>query len=429
MLIEFTAGNFLSFNDPVRLSMVASSIKEHEDTHVINDRSLRLFRTSAVYGANASGKSNLIKAMKFMKWLISSSSVLSSNNEKIHDNCFKLNSSTENGASYFEVIFMYEGMKYRYGFEVDRDKIINEWLFYISKSRETKFFIREGNKLDLGNSLKKYKIDKIKEKSLFLNILNQLEDEMANNVVKWFNKLIFFDKLSEDLNQSFSRTFFCDFLKNKSHEEQSKIFKKCLSFLKKADISIEYIEAKRENVDINSLPANMPEELKQVLLQGQPLSLSLSTLHTKYNNEKKQDGQARLNFDSEESEGTQKLFYLFLPIYFLAEGNILIVDELEAHLHPIITRELIKLFNSEVNKGQVIFTTHDTNLLDKDLLRRDQIWFTEKNIYGETDLYSLVELKIRNDASFGKDYIQGKYGAVPYIGDLSSYLESDDGKR
>jgi AAA15 family ATPase/GTPase len=135
----------------------------------------------------------------------------------------------------------------------------------------------------------------------------------------------------------------------------------------------------------------------------------------------------KFNLERHESEGTQKLFVLAgYLVTALKEAKILVIDELESQLHPLITQAIVKLFNSNEtnpNNAQLIFMTHDTNLLSNKLFRRDQIWFTEKNRYGATDLYSLAEYNVRNDASFESDYIKGRYGAIPYLGDLSNLVD------
>jgi AAA15 family ATPase/GTPase len=158
----------------------------------------------------------------------------------------------------------------------------------------------------------------------------------------------------------------------------------------------------------------------------------VTTLHKKYDSDNKFKSITLLDIDTHESEGTKKLFALAGPILkILKEGKTLIIDELDARLHPLLTEAIIRLFNSNEtnpNNAQLVFTTHDTNLLTNKLFRRDQIWFTEKNKVGATDLYSLAEFKgVRSDASYEKDYIAGKYGAIPFIGGLQRLVEGDDG--
>ncbi len=162
----------------------------------------------------------------------------------------------------------------------------------------------------------------------------------------------------------------------------------------------------------------------------QPIAI-VSTLHRRYDGDPPGGSLAVLDLDTHESEGTKKLFALAGPILkVLRDGSVFIIDELDARLHPLLTEAIIRLFNSNEtnpNNAQLVFTTHDTNLLTNKLFRRDQIWFTEKNKVGATDLYSLAEFKVRNDASYEKDYIAGRYGAIPFIGGLQRLVEGADG--
>jgi len=175
----------------------------------------------------------------------------------------------------------------------------------------------------------------------------------------------------------------------------------------------------------------MPNELRQAFLTllSRPDAelISVKTSHTKYGEDNRPVGREVFDLDKHESEGTKKLFALAAPLIdTLKLGRVLIVDELDARLHPLLTREIVSLFNSNKtnpNHAQLVFTTQDTNLLDNRFLRRDQVWFTEKDRQGVTRLYSLAEYKVRNDASFERDYILGRYGAIPYLGDLRQVVE------
>ena len=196
------------------------------------------------------------------------------------------------------------------------------------------------------------------------------------------------------------------------------------SLIKALDTGISGITVERNTLGIDSLPSAMPEELKKLITRGSDsfTQVSVKTTHKKYGNDGSFVGEEEFDMDENESDGTQKLFALAGPLlHALNEGEVLLIDELDSRLHPLVTLAIIRLFSeveSNSKNAQLIFVTHDTNLLDKSLFRRDQIWFTEKNRYGATSLYSLAEFKIRNDASFGSDYIKGKYGAIPFIESL-----------
>jgi AAA15 family ATPase/GTPase len=188
-----------------------------------------------------------------------------------------------------------------------------------------------------------------------------------------------------------------------------------------ADLCIDDIEGKEEKLTIEKLPKDMPEEMKRDIVKRDITEVELKTTHRKYGKDNKEAGTVVFDLEKNESGGTQKFLNMAGPLLDTIEtGSILVIDELDARLHPLLTRIIVGLFNSSANNknAQLIFATHDTNLLNNNRFRRDQIWFTEKDQYGVSTLYSLIELQgVRKEASFGKDYILGKYGAIPFIGD------------
>lgn len=207
-----------------------------------------------------------------------------------------------------------------------------------------------------------------------------------------------------------------------------------LKLIQTLDLGIGHLIIEK-SVNDNTLPEGLPEDLKNALTillkkEGSE-SIGIRTSHEQYDAEGQLVGQQFFNFDTQESEGTKKIFALAGPIIAaLRSGHVFVIDELDARLHPLMTCELVRLFNSkETNPqhAQLIFTTHDTNLLGNDLFRRDQIWFTEKDYQGATNLYSLAEFKVdnakvRNDASYERDYIKGRYGAIPILGNFRSMV-------
>lgn len=422
MLVQFSVGNFLSFKDVATLSMVASSIKEFGDTNLfkINDK-LNLLKSTVIYGANASGKSNLFKGMAFARNFILNSSKETQATEDINITNFKLSVETENMPSFFEFIFIQEGIRYRYGFQVNKTEVCEEWLFYTPKTKEVKLFIREKNTFQCGSSFKESKDlkEKTRKNALFLSVVAQFNGEISTKILTWFTHFHVVSGLND--------TNFLPYTLRKLEEETFK--DEILRFLKIADLGIENIYLIKKEIDLQKLPADLPEQIKSELVEG-AIQIGVQTSHIKYDKEKNIKSHVKFELDEEESKGTQKFFALSAPIIdTLKNGKILVIDELDARLHPLLTKYLIRLFNSnEHNKfnAQLIFVSHDTNLLNRDLFRRDQIWFTEKNREGATNLYSLVEYKVRKvrkDASFEKDYILGKYGAIPFINELDSWVE------
>ncbi|MDJ0697751.1 MAG: ATP-binding protein [Mastigocoleus sp. MO_188.B34] len=406
--------------------MVATTLsakdKKLDRTNLFDvDEDLKLLKSAAIYGANASGKSNLAKALGFMKWFAINSSKETQSTEKINVEHFRLSTETESEPSFFEIVFVLDGQQYRYGFEANRDRVVSEWLFYVPKVRETKLFERENNRFSIS---KTYKADGIQQRTrdnaLFLSVSAQFNVKIAEKILEWLtSKLQIISGLNDKLY--FEYTVKCLMENQNKHE--------IIELIKKLDLGIGEIEVGQTEITVDSFPMKFPDELKELLLKGvKGKATAVNTIHKKFDSEDNYISTELFNLNQEESKGTQKVFALAGPLVdVLKNGKILVVDELDARLHPLISIAIIQLFNSNESnpkQAQLIFMTHDTNLLSNKIFRRDQIWFTEKNRYGATDLYSLAEYKVRNDASFESDYIKGKYGAVPYVGNLDSLTET-----
>jgi len=423
MLIEFTVGNFRSFKEPVTLSMVAANTKArdpkvNENNTIVIDDKLTLLTSAAIYGANASGKSNMIRALAFMRRLVISSSKDSQADEPIDYSPFLLNTATENAPSLFQVIFrLDDGITYRYGFEVDGQHVSAEWLFRASTSKETRLFIRENDNIQTARTFKEAKglKEKTRSNALFLSVVAQWNGAIAAKVLSWFRALAIISGLDDTAYRNFTTKRFAD----------GKLRDKIVNLVKELDLGISDIFSEEINKAEVVLPKNMPDDLKTLLMNNMDDSMvRIKTLHAKWDSEGKPVKSEVFGLTENESEGTQKLFYLTGPLLDVLENrHVLIIDEIEARLHPLMTRAIIQKFNSiESNprRVQLIFTTHDTNLLSNKFFRRDQIWFVEKDQQGSSHTYSLAEIKIkvkvRNDASFEDDYIEGRYGAIPYLG-------------
>ncbi|NMF67312.1 ATP-binding protein [Brasilonema octagenarum UFV-E1] len=403
----------------VAANLVAQDKKLDENNVFEVDDDLTLLKSAAIYGANASGKSNLAKALNFMRWFMVNSSKETQSTEKISVERFKLSTETEAKPSFFEIVFLMDSKRYRYGFEATRDRVVCEWLFYVPKSRETKLFER---KLDDISISKTYKADGIQERTrhnaLFLSVSAQFNVKIAEKILDWLTNSI--NVVSGgDIGKGY--TVSC-LINNEKKDE-------ILQLLKKLDLGFGDIKVEQVEVTVDSLPSELPNEIKNFILKnGGAKATLIQTLHQKFDNQGNILSTELFNLDVQESEGTQKVFALAGPLVdTLKNGKVIIIDEFDARIHPLISRAIVELFNSnETNpsNAQLIFMTHDTNLLSNKLFRRDQIWFAEKNRYGATDLYSLAEYKVRNDASFENDYIKGRYGAIPYIGSLNHLIDS-----
>ncbi len=424
MLIEFSVGNYRSFKDRVTFSMVAANLVSKDKNLDIDnvfaiDQKLKLLKSAAIYGANASGKSNLAKALGFMKWFMVNSSKETQSTDEIGVESFRLSTETQEKPSCFELVFLMGGRKYRYGFEVTQERVISEWLFYVPNVRETKLFER---KLDNIKPSKNFDADGIQQRTrsnaLFLSVSAQFNVELAEKILEWITDKL--NIISGLYDQSYlSYTVRC-FINNKNRAD-------IIQLIKKLDLGISEIQVEQEDFTTDSLPDEMPDELKKLIVKaGGGKATSIGISHQKFDADGNHESIEEFDLESHESEGTKKVFALAgLLITALKEGEILIIDEFDARLHPLISLAIVKLFNSKEsnpNNAQLIFMTHDTNLLNNKIFRRDQIWFTEKNRYSSTDLYSLAEYKIRNDVSFESDYIKGRYGAIPYIGNLNHLI-------
>lgn len=428
MIIEFSVGNFLSFNKPVTLSMIAAPINEHADSNIFKlNNKFEILKSAVIYGANASGKSNLIKAFNFLKNIVLTSSKESQASEKININSFQLNKDASKQPTYFEIVFIESETQFRYGFELTPSEIINEWLYFVPSRKEAKLFERSGNKISLGEYFKEGKglESKTRSNALFLSVVAQFNGEISQRLLSWFQNMSVFSGLED---RGFM-TFTLQKLRDQIYKE------KILSFLKIADLDIQDIKIESSPIDSKEqLESNVNQLITSWQLRpggGKIELVRISTQHKQYDSDHNETGVVNFDFDLFESEGTKKILALSAPlIHTLETGKILVIDEFDARLHPLLTRKIIKLFNSKntnPNGAQLIFATHDTNLLDKDFLRRDQIWFMEKDRYSASQLYSLVEYKldkkmVRKDSSYERQYIIGKYGAIPFLGNFEDLL-------
>jgi AAA15 family ATPase/GTPase len=421
MLIQFSIRNFKTFKEKTVLNMVASnydkSTREKENVTPQNDFNLRLLKSSVIFGANASGKTKFIEGLMFMKQFVIRSSKDSQKGEPIEVVPFKLQTDSEKDSSEFEVIFLYKKEMFRYGFEVTNEKVVSEWLYHRPKTKEVEIFYRDKQKFEIHNrnfskgaTLIKEKL--IRDNALLISVAGQFNDKIAGKVIEWFKGF----KTISGLDESGYKGFTMGRTKDPKHRA------KILELLKVADLGIQDISL--EILDVNKLPKDMPQELKDIISkkmkdEDAEFISDVLTTHKKFDNNKKHIGDIKFSMDEEESSGTRKFFYLTGPVLdSLENGNVLIVDELDSKLHPNLVCKLVSLFNSvehNPNNAQLIFNTHDTNLLGSGLFRRDQIWFTEKDRIGVSKLFSLADFAVRKNENFENNYIEGKYGAIPYL--------------
>lgn len=426
MIIEFSVENFLSIKDMVTLSMIsAKSFKEHKDTNLIHvDKKLELLKSAVIYGNNASGKSNILSALSFMKKTVLTSfrdSLLETNERRLPSEKFALNSKSETEPSQFEMSFLYNSIKYRYGFEIDNEMIVAEWLFHTT-SKEVYLFRRTHQNIEVNKSSFKEGLGKeteVRENVLFITLLSTLNQPISKGITAWFQNLRFIDGFHDNGYKSFTI---------KKIKSDPNFFNWIAHFIKYLEISnVSTTEEEIDKIEISRLKQEGKDEefirLSESLnaYRGNIKSVDqLLTYHRKYDEDNVLIDTIPFNFERQESHGTKKLIYLLGPWYdALRNGRVLVIDELDSKLHSNLTRKLIEFFHKyNKHNAQLIFAVHDVSLLNKDIFRRDQIWFVEKNQFGASELLSLGDFKtdkVRNKSAFDKNYIQGTYGAIPYF--------------
>lgn len=411
MLVSFLLSNYLSFREERLFSMKATTISEHKES-LIECSNGKYLRSAVLYGANSSGKSNFISALQRMRRVLLSSVKLN-DGDKLSYNPFLLTDKSAGAPTRFEIEFMADTeTTYRYGFSYSQFKIQEEWLFrQIRKGKETPLFIRENNEIAVTDDFVEGsgKEELTNENRLFLSLVGQLNGKVSQTVIDWFRSFNVISGLEQDgyLDSSLEMIM-----------QQGEEYKMALSLYKKLNLGFNNIYADERKKH----PTIIFSDSKII---STSMNYSLKTTHNKYDDEGNTTGKVDFDKEKQESAGSNKVIDLSGPLFSaLLNGTLLVVDELDAKLHPLLTRELVMLFNNpetNPNKAQLIFATHDTNLLSTDIFRRDQIWFTEKDNMEQTDLYSLVEFKLpdgtipRKDSNLEKNYIRGRYGAIPFI--------------
>ena len=421
MLIEFSVTNYRSFLPTQSLTLTANTSTElqEENTFVSPVSNLpRLLRSAVVYGPNAAGKSNLVQAIAFMKSFVLSSAKESQEGEKIDATPFLFNRQGSRNPSEFEVLFIQDGIRYQYGFAVNSERVTGEWLFAYPEGRAQKWFERNydpetqkdiwyfGPKF---TGHRKVWQEATRSNALFLSTAIQLNNEQLKPAFNWFDRKLRVIIQGENISPGFS-TDECE-----KEEKKPKILK----FVNAADPSIADIFLEKKDFSMEDLPADIPQSIKEEIakdLKGK----KLTELFFKHSSSATGEDVA-LNFD-EESAGTRKLFAMAGPwLDVLDNGFVLFVDELDTSLHPLLVRFLLNLLhNPETNRhnAQLVFTTHDTTVLDQTFMRRDQVWFVEKDAENATRLYPLSDYKPRKGEALQKGYLYGRYGALPFPGEL-----------
>ena len=422
MLVKFTVGNFLSFKEKISFSFEVKKEKDHEEAifSVKGIENQKFLKTAVIYGMNASGKSNFIKAINFFRDFVNEGFVLNTGNATriIPVNSFLLNEENENQPSFFEAEILIGSEKFIYGFEVSQKEIHREWL--IRSLGGKCFFEREKQNFDINRDYKEgpSEIGKItREDVLLLSNLARFNGDLARKIVNEITKI---EILTSPTQGDLSNKLFM--LAVSKYTDDTNYKKIMDQFVLEADFGIEDIRPEYGHVPSEEFAKSAPEFVKDLIQKSnvsQIFQSRISFAHKKFDKNNKKINDVLFDF-SAESHGTRKTFILSaLLAKVIIEGGLLIIDELDEALHPMVCRFILFSFNSkEINpkNSQLLFTTHDVSLLDKEFLRRDQIWFVDKNRFGASELFSLNDLGERNDISnYAKRYLEGRYGAIPYI--------------
>lgn len=416
MLIQLAVKNWRSIRDEQTFSLVKAKGGELTESNTFDPGTPAtgdLLRSAAIYGANAAGKSNFINALRVMAGIVVGSENPQPGNE-IPVKSFALDSRTENEPTEFEVVFSANQVRYQYGFSATKERITTEWLIAYPNGRAQHWFTREWKvEIDdydwsFGSSLtglKQIWQESTLNNALFLSVATKLNSKQLKPVFNWFKYTLRFGSVV-GWSPSYTASQ-CEEVEQKT---------KILDFLRAADLDIKDVSVQSEKFSVKHLPDDLPDDVKNEILENMRDNFiyDIKTLHNGA-----QDQTVTFEFD-EESDGTQKLFAYAGPwLDVLERGRVLFVDELHDNLHPKLVRFLVDLFNnSETNpkNAQLIFTTHETSILNQDVFRRDQIWFCEKNKDQATSLYPLTDFSPRKGRENLEDaYLSGRYGALPYV--------------
>jgi AAA15 family ATPase/GTPase len=454
MIVSFSVSNFRSFSSEETFSLLASNriSGAHEDhTFSIPNSKEKVLKTAVIYGANGAGKSNLFKALLYLKSIALKTRHKNSGTRR-EKFCF---GSGMDEPSEFDILFITENKLYRYGVKVDDQRIIEEWLIHVVGGREKPIYERKTDdngeviiEISIKNPRKKLKalvtVGSPQNQSFLATALATLDtsdlgDELGN-VIDWFDnnlKFIAPDTLYGALSHLLdSNSDFLEFAGN---------------FLKYTSTGVDSLKINKKEITENELSSFFPKEIFSKILEdlaknenksrlavmaskGRDLLIErtdenhyyLTTIHAAHEN---QVGDV-INLDiKDESDGTRRLLNLLPALFFLKKRNaVFFIDEIDRSMHPILAFAFLESFLNSCQDGkhQIIVTTHESNLLDLELLRRDEIWFTEKDQTGSTRLYSLADFKARNNFEVRKHYLQGRFGAIPFLGNINCLLSEKD---
>ena len=432
MLIEFKISNYRSVCEEQNLSLVPAKGQQEHPGNILRRRNEAL-NSIAIYGANSSGKSNLLQAFGLLKRMLFSSA-RSSSISKLPYDPFLLRAGYDEKPTELAITFEVEKTRYRYGFSFNQGEVVEEWLFRKRAGREVELFYRERDVIEVSSGFEgstkliDTAVEATRPNALFLSLCDMLNVEEAKTLFRWFRKMTYIDGL-DTTDEELSTI-------NLLHNEQ--YASRIKGYLNALELGFSEVVLQKKGY----LPVYTDTELDQSLRHSvandaiaQPTQqqYEVNTVHATYDEAgKRQDEPMVWPMKERESAGTRKAFQFSGPVlHTLFEGGVLIIDEIEARIHPVLTLNIIQLFLSkETNPtgAQLIFATHDTNLLNYANLRRDQIYFVEKNEWEASEIFSLSDFKYfggqkeRHDVNKERRYLEGRYGAVPVLGQFQEQM-------
>lgn len=431
MLIEFTATNFRSIRSSQTLSLVASKALKEKDLEnnafeagIGEDGLPRLLRSAVVYGPNAAGKSTLVGALSFMRKWVNTSAQKAQVGEPINEvQPFRLSAESRKQDSEFEIHFIEAGVRYQYGFSLNVERITGEWLIAYPLGKPQRWFERVfdastqkdqykfSTSLLGGKKLHNERASLTIGNALYLSVAVQKGNEQLRPVFSWFQNRLRIVSAMDDIGSGFTQRM-CEKMEDK---------KRVLEFMNSAGISVHDIAIEKKPFSKDDLPPDMPIAFKDELskaMNGKTIK------EAKFLHKDVDTGDFVPLDEKDESDGTLSLFAFAGPwLDVLSNDYVLVVDEIDTSLHPLVVHHLVRLLNSHKGHAQLVFTTHDTTLLSQRILRRDQIWFVEKDKGDSTHLYSLADFSPRENEAIEKGYLNGRYGAIPFLSKLDFYGE------
>lgn len=425
MLIEFSVTNYRSILERQTLNMTASSYFKELEVHntftpVTDDSVPRLLRSTVLYGPNASGKSTLIQALKFMELQILNSQKESQIGDEIDVTPFKLTAASRVADSEFEISFVEEDVRYEYGFRCNRERFTEEWLFAYPQGRPQKWFHRVFDPQEakdvykfstffLGGRQRQIWASHTRSNALFFSTAIQFNNAQLKPAFAWFKYRLLVVNHLHGLSSRYTL--------GRCLKEENR--RRVVEFMNSADLSIADIQLKESLFSVDSLPKNMPSSMRDEILKELDGKKNITPRFF----HRDTVTQELIEFDEdEESDGTLALFAFAGPwLDVIEHERVLVVDELDTSLHPMLVHHLVKKLLHEGTKAQLIFTTHDTTLLSQKLLRRDQVWFVEKDAQRATRLYPLSDFSPRDNEAVERGYLNGRYGGIPFLKELDFY--------